>query len=215
MEKIMSKPEKIEVSLRAGVGKGAARQARREGLVPGVIYGGNQEPVAINVKFSDLLKRLKAGHFLSTLQTVVLDGKEETVICRGVQRDTVKDLPTHIDFLRLSEKSRISLNIPVVFENEDAAPGIRKGGTLVVVRDQVELRVTAGNIPDHVTVDMTGLEVGDVVHIQDIDLPKGTRPTVERNFVIANISAPSALSSAENEAAGEEGEAAAEGASEE
>ncbi|MGG7568146.1 50S ribosomal protein L25/general stress protein Ctc [Rhodovulum sp. DZ06] len=195
----------LEATGREGVGKGAARAARREGLVPGVVYGGGQDPIAINVKHNELLKMLKAGRFMATLLNLKVDGKDTRVICRAVQKDVVRDLPTHVDFLRLSEKSRINLYIPVEFINDEAAPGIKKGGVLTVVRNEVELRVTAGAIPEKLTVDMTGLNIGDVVHINDIELPKGTRPTIDRNFVIANISAPSGLKSSENEE-GEEGE---------
>ena len=186
--------------VRTGTGKGAARQARREGYVPGIVYGGGQDPVAINVKYYALLKKLKAGRFLSTLFNLKVDGHDDVrVICRGVQRDVVKDLPTHLDLMRLKRTSRINLFIHVTFENHDKAPGLKKGGTLVIVRPEVELEVTAGDIPDHITVDLTGREIGDVIHISDIDLPKGATPTIKRNFVIANLAAPSGLRSAEGE----------------
>ncbi len=201
----------LEATLREGTGKGAARAARRAGLVPGVIYGGGKDPVSINVKHNVLLKKLKAGRFLSTLINVQVDGKDNRVICRGVQRDVVRDLPTHVDFLRLSARSRISLYIPVEFINEDKAPGIKKGGTLVAVRQEVELKVTAGDIPEKITVDLTGLEIGDVIHISNVDLPKGAEPTItNRDFVIGNISAPSGLRAAEDEEEGEAEEAEAE-----
>lgn len=186
--------------VRTGTGKGAARQARREGYVPGIVYGGGQDPVAINVKYYALLKKLKAGRFLSTLFNLKVEGQDDVrVICRGVQRDVVKDLPTHLDLMRLKRTSRINLFIHVTFENHDKAPGLKKGGTLVIVRPEVELEVTAGDIPDHITVDLTGREIGDVIHIDDIDLPKGATPTIKRNFVIANLAAPSGLRSAEGE----------------
>ncbi len=195
----------LEATLREGSGKGAARAARREGYVPGVIYGGGKDPVSINVKHNVLLKALKAGKFLSTLINVKVDGQDNRVICRAVQRDIVRDLPTHVDFLRLSERSRINLYIPVEFVNEDEAPGLKKGGTMVIVRGEVELKVTAGAIPEKLTVDLTGREIGDVIHISDIDLPQGTRPMItDRDFVIANISAPSGLKSAEDEEETEE-----------
>lgn len=197
----------LEATRREGTGKGAARTARREGLVPGVIYGGGEAPVSINMKHNELLKMLKKGRFMSTLLNVQLDGVQTRVICRAVQRDVVRDMPTHADFLRLSEKSRISLFIPVEFINEDIAPGIKKGGVLTTVRQEVELRVTAGNIPEKLVVDMSALDIGDVVHISDITLPEGTRPTIDRDFVIANISAPSSLrSSGVDDEDGEEGE---------
>ncbi len=198
----------LDATVREGTGKGAARAARRENLVPGVIYGGGDDPVAINVKYNELFKLLKAGQFLSTLLTINVGGNKVRAICRAVQRDVVKDLPVHVDFLRLSEKSRINLFIPVHFENHEDAPGIKAGGSLTVVRPEVELKVTAANIPDELIVDLTGLEIGDVVHISDITLPEGTRPMItDRDFVIANITAPRAVTADDAEDEGEEGEA--------
>ncbi|MFK7944473.1 MAG: 50S ribosomal protein L25/general stress protein Ctc [Paracoccaceae bacterium] len=196
----------LDATARPGVGKGAARQARRDGMVPGVIYGGNADPESINIKQNVLLKQLKAGKFLSTLIKISVDGTEQTVICRAVQRDVVKDLPIHADFLRLSERSRINLMIPVEFTNEEESPGIKKGGVLTVVRNEVELRVRANNIPEQLEADLAGLEVNDVIRISDIKMPEGSAPTIsDRDFMIANISAPSALTSAEAEE--DEGEA--------
>ena len=190
----------LVAQVRAGTGKGAARAARRDGAVPGIVYGGGQEPLPINLEFNALMKRLKAGHFLSTMFNLKVEGQEDQrVVCRGVQRHVVKDLPTHVDFLRISPTTRINLLIDVVFENHGASPGLKRGGTLVAVRPQVQLEVTAGDIPDQITVDLTGREVGDVIHIQDIALPAGARPTIERNFVVANISAPSGLRASDNE----------------
>lgn len=188
----------LVATVRTGTGKGAARQTRRDGDVPGIVYGGGQEPLPIRIPFNVLMKRLKAGHFLSTLFNLKIEGHEDQrVVCRGVQRHVVKDLPTHVDFLRISPSTRINLRIDVQFENHSASPGLKRGGTLVVVRPQVELEVTAGDIPDHITVDLTGREVGDVIHINDVALPAGVRPTIDRNFVIANISAPSGLRAAD------------------
>ena len=190
----------LHAEVRTGTGKGAARQARREGYVPGIVYGGGTDPQPINVQFYPLLKKLKAGRFLSTLFNLKVEGQEDVrVICRNVQRDVVKDLPTHLDLMRLRRKSRINLFIHVEFINHDAAPGLKRGGTLTVVRPEVELEVTAGDIPDHVTVDLTRRVIGDVIHINDIPLPEGVKPTIARNFVVANISAPSGLRSSDNE----------------
>ena len=189
---------------RTGTGKGAARQARRNGEVPGIVYGGGADPLPISLNYNMLLKRLKQGRFLSTLFNLKVEGREDVrVICRGVQRDVVKDLPTHVDLMRLRRNSRINLFIHVTFINHEAAPGLKRGGTLVVVRPEVELEVTASEIPDHVTVDLTGRQIGDTIHIEDVPLPEGARPTINRNFVIANIAAPSGLRSADNEDAGE------------
>ena len=184
---------------RMGTGKGAARQARREQFVPGIVYGGGVEPMPINLKYNYLLKFLKAGRFKSKLFNLKVEGAEDVrVICRAVQRDVVKDQPTHVDFMRLRQTSRIDLFIHVTFINHEAAPGLKRGGTLTVVRPEVELEVLAGDIPDHVTVDLTGKDIGDVIHIKDVVLPEGAVPTIDRNFVIANISAPSGLRSEDN-----------------
>jgi large subunit ribosomal protein L25 len=202
----MAETSVLDAVARPGTGKGAARQARREGYVPGVVYGGGEEPVAINVKFNALVKELKAGKFLARLINVRVDGQDTRVICRGVQRDVVKDLPIHVDFLRLSEKSRINLYIPVEFANRDKSKGLRRGGVLTIVRPEVELVVTAGDIPEKLVVDLSGTDINDTIHISDIALPAGTRPTItDRDFVIANIQAPSGLKSAED-GADEEGE---------
>ena len=188
--------------VRTGTGKGAARQARREGNVPGIVYGDHKDPLAININYNTLLKRLKQGRFLSTLFNLKVEGQEDVrVICRGVQRDVVRDLPTHVDFMRLRQTSRVKLFIHVTFVNQEDAPGIKRGGTLTVVRPEVELEVTAGDIPDHITVDLAGRNIGDVIHINDIALPEGAVPTIDRNFVVANISAPSGLRSSDNEEA--------------
>jgi large subunit ribosomal protein L25 len=184
----------LVVEKRTRTGKGAARAARRNGMVPGVVYGDNQEPLAIQINYNTLLKHLKAGRFLQTLFNLKVDGEEDVhVVCRAVQRDVVKDLPTHVDFMRLHDESRIVLHIHVNFENQDASPGLKRGGTLTVVRPEVELEVLAGDIPDHITVDLTGKQIGDVIHIGDVKLPEGVKPTIARNFVIANISAPVGL----------------------
>ncbi|WP_282181582.1 50S ribosomal protein L25/general stress protein Ctc [Aliiroseovarius marinus] len=195
----------LEATVRTGTGKGAARQARREGQVPGIVYGGGADPLAINIPFNELFKKLKAGRFLSTLWNLKIDGQEDVrVICRNVQRDVVKDLPTHLDLMRLRRTSRISLFIHVEFVNEEEAPGLKRGGVLTVVRPEVELNVLAGEIPEQIVVDLAGKDVGDVIHISDVTLPSGAKPTVDRDFVIANISAPSSLRSSDDGDAGEE-----------
>ncbi len=185
----------LSAKSRTRTGKGAAREARRQGLVPGVVYGGGEEPLAINLAYNELLKRLKAGRFLSTLFNLKVDGQEDVrVICRSVQRDVVRDLPIHVDFMRLHRASRINLFIPVAFTNEEESAGLKQGGVLTVVRGEVELIVTAGNIPDQLTVDLTGLDIGHVVTVSQIDLPEGARPRIhDRDFVIANISAPTEI----------------------
>lgn len=201
----------LEAFARSGTGKGAARKSRSEGMVPGVVYGGGAEPLAIEIPFNKLLKRLKQGRFLSTLFNLQVEGHEDVrVICRDVQRHVVKDLPMHLDLMRLRRTSRVNLFINVEFINQDKCVGLKRGGVLTIVRSEVELSVIAGDIPDHITVDLDGLAIGDIIHINDVTLPKGVKPTVDRNFVIANISAPSGLKSQGTDDDAEEEEDAAE-----
>ncbi|AZQ66527.1 50S ribosomal protein L25/general stress protein Ctc [Silicimonas algicola] len=186
----------LVATVRTGTGKGAARQARREGLVPGIVYGGGTDPLPINLPYNVLFKRLKNGRFLSTLFNMQVEGHDDVrVICRSVQRDVVKDLPRHVDFMRLKRTSKVNLYIPVEVVGHENCPGIRKGGVLTMVRPEVELIVTAGNIPDHITVSIEGLNIGDSATISMVDLPEGAEPTIHRDFVIANIQAPSGLAS--------------------
>ncbi|WP_109468784.1 50S ribosomal protein L25/general stress protein Ctc [Albibacillus kandeliae] len=196
---------------RTGTGKGAARQARRAGMVPGIVFGGEHDPLPIQIPFNALFKKLKAGRFKSTLFNLKVEGHEDVrVICRDVQRDVVKDLPTHVDFMRLRRTTKINLFIAVEVIGQDNCPGLRKGGVLTLVRPEVELVVTAGEIPDHITIDLTGHNIGDTITISQAQLPEGVKPTIDRDFVIANISAPSGLRSSGDaeEATEEDGEEA-------
>ena len=197
----MSDNLSLSATVRENIGKGAAREARRNDLVPGVIYGGLEEPLNINVKFNELLKKLNAGRFMSTLINLTIEGKSVQVICRDIHKHVVKDLPTHIDFMRLSKTARIKLFIPVVFNNQDICKGLKRGGVLTVVRPEVELLVNAMAIPSVLEVDIEDFEVGDTITISNVVLPSGTETTIKgRDFVIANIQAPSGLKSAEDEA---------------
>ena len=196
----------LVVEARTGTGKGAARQARREGMVPGVVYGGGIDPIALQIPFNELFKRLKAGRFLSTLFNLKMEGQDDVrVICRAVQRDVVKDLPTHVDFIRLRRTTKIALFIPVEVIGEEESPGLKKGGVLTLIRPEVELRVTAGDIPDHITIDVSEMEIGDNVSISAVTLPAGAKATIDRDFVIANISAPSGLARGEDADEDEDG----------
>jgi large subunit ribosomal protein L25 len=184
----------LKAEVRAGTGKGAARQSRRDTKVPGIVYGGGQDPLPINFEFNYLMKNLKAGRFLSTLFNLQIEGQDDVrVICRSVQRHVVKDLPIHVDLMRLRRTSRINLFIPVEFINRDKCAGIKRGGTLTIVRPEVELNVLAGDIPEKLVVDLEGRKIGDVITISAITLPEGTKPTIDRDFVIANIAAPRTL----------------------
>ncbi len=198
--------------VRTGTGKGAARQARREHKVPGVVYGGGADPLPLNFKFNYLLKHLKAGRFLSTLWNLKVEGQDDVrVIARAVQRDVVNGLPTHVDLMRLRRNTRISLFINVEFINHDKCPGLKRGGTLTIVRPEVELSVIAADIPEKVTVDLEGLAIGDTITISSVPLPQGVKPTIDRDFVIANIVAPRAVTAdTDEDAPAEETEAEAE-----
>ncbi|SFR33887.1 LSU ribosomal protein L25P [Yoonia tamlensis] len=205
----------LNAKVRAGTGKGAARQARRDGDVPGIVYGGGAEPQSISIPFDYLLTMLRKGRFMSTLFNLKVEGQEDVrVICRGVQRDVVKDLPRHIDLMRLKRTSRVKLFIPVEFENADTCPGIKKGGTLTVVRNEVELDVLAGDIPDHLTIDLANHQMGDTIHISEVVMPEGAKSVIDRDFVIANIAAPRTLAADDEDEATEEA-ATEEAASEE
>lgn len=190
----------LEALERTGTGKGAARQARRDGMVPGIVFGGDNDPLPINLPFNNLLKMLKAGRFKSTLFNLKVDGHDDVrVICRDVQRHVVKDLPTHVDFMRLKRTTKINLFIAVEVEGEEVSPGLKKGGVLTLMRPEVELIVTAGDIPDHITIDVSEAEIGDSITISSVKLPEGAKPSIDRDFVIANVSAPSGLRAADDE----------------
>jgi len=202
----------LEVQVRTGTGKGAARQARRDGLVPGIVFGGDVDPLPIQLDFNKLLTMLRKGRFKATLFNLKVEGHDDVrVICRDVQRHVVKDLPTHVDFMRLKRTTKINLYINVEVSGEEECPGLKKGGTLNLVRSEVELLVTAADIPESITVDISELEIGDNATIANVKLPEGCKPVIDRDFVIAQVSAPSGLaasSSDEEEAAEGEGEAA-------
>ncbi len=190
----------LEAQVRTGTGKGAARQARRAGLVPGIVFGGDTDPLPITLDFNKLLTMLRKGRFKATLFNMKVEGHDDVrVICRDVQRHIVKDLPTHVDFMRLKRTTQINLFINVEVVGEEASPGLKKGGTMNLVRPEIELVVTASDIPESITIDISALEIGDSLTISDVTLPEGSKPVIDRDFVIAQISAPSALKSEDDE----------------
>jgi large subunit ribosomal protein L25 len=203
----------LHADIRTGTGKGAARQTRRDHFVPGIVYGGDRDPLPIKLPYNALIKRLKSGRFLSTLFNLKVDGHEDVrVICRAVERDVVKDLPTHVDFMRLRRHTKINLFIPVEIVGAEVCPGLRKGGMLNTIRPEVELLVTAGDIPEKITLDISQAQIGDTLTIKDIPLPAGAKPVIDRDFVIANIAAPTVLGAGaeDDEGEGETEEAEAE-----
>ncbi len=187
----MSNAYELTASVRDRTGKGAARATRREGMIPAVIYGGNEPPLPISVPYKILDMKIHAGRFLSTPVMIDIDGQKQRVIPRDFQLHPVRDTPVHVDFLRIGANARINLDIPVEFINDQQAPGIKRGGVLNVVRHTVELIVPADAIPDKLVVDLTGLEINDSVHISKVDLPEGVTPVIrDRDFTIATVAAP-------------------------
>ena len=174
-------------------GKGASRDLRRNGRVPAVVYGGKEEPLMIHVEEKLLMKQLMTGHFMNSVVMIDVGGKQIRTLPKDVAFHPVKDRPIHADFLRIAKDATVQVAVPVAFENEEASPGLKRGGVLEIIRPQIELEVTAGDIPEHIVLDISEAKVGDTLHISDIALPDGVKPTIERNFVIANIQAPSTL----------------------
>ncbi len=214
----MSAVRELRAIARDRVGKGAARAVRRGGQVPAVIYGGGDAPAAIALDGNEMRQLIFAGHFLTTIFEVEVDGKSTRVIPRDYQLDAVKDVPLHVDFLRITEGQTLTVEVPVHFLNQDASPGLKEGGVLNVVRHTVELDVPTSAIPDSIEVDLAGLEMGDSVHISAVRLPDGVKPTIDRDFTIATIAVPAGLGAqaeaeqaAVTDAAKAESEAAKEG----
>jgi len=184
----MSQEITLNVTVRERIGKGGAREARRNGLVPGVLYGGGEDPVAINLKMNEVQKAINTGQFLSSTATLVHDGKKQLVIPQAIQMHPVTDQPEHVDLFRVKKNQIITVEVTVNFTNEDASPGLKKGAALNVVRHAVELNVRADSIPDSLEADLTGLDIGDNVKISDITLPDGAEPSItDRDFTIASI----------------------------
>ncbi len=200
----------LKAQARERVGKGAARELRRNKLIPAVIYGDKKPPLAISLTYKDAMKYIHAGGFLSSIITVDVDGEKHKVIPRDYQLDPVKDMALHVDFLRIGKNTILTLEIPVHFINEEESPGLKRGAVLNIVRHTVEINCPATDIPEAFEIDLTGTDVGDALHVSMIDMPEGATPTItDRDFTIATIAAPSALRSegSDDEEEGIEGEA--------
>jgi large subunit ribosomal protein L25 len=180
----------LEAQARDRVGKGAARATRRAGRVPAVIYGGKQEPVMISLDPKVLARELGHAGFLSHLVEIKLDGKTHRTLPRDVQLHPVSDHALHVDFVRVGKDTKVHVNVQVVFDNQDKSPGLKRGGVLNIVRHEVELTCAADNIPDRLHVDVGGYDIGDSIHISAVSLPEGTTPTIDRDFTVATIAAP-------------------------
>lgn len=212
----MAQVTEIKASVRPYSGTGGARSVRREGRVPGVLYGDSADPQNIAVDFKELSLVVAKGKFLSTVFDLDFDGKKTRVIPREVQVDPVKDLPVHVDFQRVGAGARIRVNVPVRFTNHGSSPGLKRGGVLNIVRHEVEVIAPADGIPEYFEFDLDGLEIGRSVHISAVKMPEGVRPTIQnRDFTVATIAGhkveEEATTTAEVAVAAE-GEAPAEGA---
>ncbi len=184
----MSEAYELKAEARERVGKGSAREIRRNGKVPAVIYGDKQAPISITLDYKTLYYKIHGGGFKTTIANILLDGKSIQVLPKDFQLDPVSDKPVHVDFLRVSAKSVVNVHVPIHFHNEDAAPGIKRGGVLNIVRHDVELHAPANAIPDAIDIDLTGLQIGDSIHISAVTLPKGVTTVIQdRDFTIATI----------------------------
>lgn len=205
----MSDQLTISAEKRERAGKGASRALRREGRVPAVIYGDKQEAETIHVEEKALIKLLMTGSFTNSLVEVSIGKESFRTLPKDVAFHPVTDRPLHVDFLRLGKDATVDVEVPVVFINEEASPGLKRGGVLNVVRHELELICDASRIPDTIEIDVTGYEIGDSIHISSITLPEGSTSAItDRDFTIATVVAPSALKQSEDE--GEETEGSAE-----
>ena len=208
----------IEAQARDRLGKGASRATRRAGFVPAVIYGDKKDPEAVQIAQNEIQRLLNRGGFMSQTYDLVVDGKKTTVLPRDLQLHPVTDLPMHIDFLRLGKGATVTMAVPVHVVGEDVSTGLKRGGVINHTRHDIELNVPANAIPEHIEVDVSGLDLGEAIKISDVTLPDGATPTItDRDFTILAIVAPSGLKSAQGaeddaeEGEEVEGEAPAEG----
>ena len=192
----MSDTHTLPAETRTQAGKGASRALRREGRVPAVIYGGKEAPLAVHVEEKELRRQLGTGHFTNSIVMVEVGGKSIRTLPKDVAFHPVNERPLHVDFLRVTKGAKVTVEVPVLFINEDASPGLKRGGVLNIVRHELELVCDADKIPDDIQIDVTGLEVGASIHISHVALPAGSVSAItDRDFTIATIVAPSALKS--------------------
>jgi large subunit ribosomal protein L25 len=207
----MAEQASVVAELRDRAGKGVARATRRMGRVPAVIYGDKKEPVSISIDAKELQFLANKPSFFNHLVNLKVDGQEFQVLPRDVQLDPVSDRPIHVDFLRVSPATKITVLVPVNFINQDKCPGLRRGGVLNIVRREIELRCSPMSIPEMLTFDLDGLDIGASVHINAIQLPDGVAPLTKRNFTVATVAAPTIMLTEEEEAARAAAAAAAAG----
>jgi large subunit ribosomal protein L25 len=186
----MSKSYELKAEARVLAGKGSARAVRRNGRVPAVIYGDKQAPISISLDYKEIFYKIHGGGFLHTVATIDVDGQKIRVLPKDYQLDPVKDFPTHVDFLRVSANSRIKVEIPVHFINQDISVGLKRGGILNIVRHEVEFMCPVDAIPDFITVDLASVDIGQSVHISAVAVPEGLKATIDRDFTVATIVSP-------------------------
>jgi large subunit ribosomal protein L25 len=190
----MSEQLTLTAETRDRAGKGASRAMRREGRVPAVIYGNKQEPLAIHLEEKALVKMMSNGHFMNSVVMIDVAGGQARTLPKDVQFHPVTDRPLHVDFLRISEHSQVTVNVPVRFINEEGSRGLKRGGVLNVVRHELELVCDAAEIPDEIVIDLTGYDIGDSIHISNVTLPEGAASAIEdRDFTIATFVASSGM----------------------
>ena len=199
----------LSAETRERAGKGASRAVRREGRVPAVIYGNKQEPLSIHLEEKALVKMLSTGHFMNSVVMIDYKGKAHRTLPKAVDFHPVTSRPIHVDFLRISEHAQVHVNVPVHFTDEEASPGIKRGGVLNIVVHDLELICDAAHIPEEISISLSGLEVGDTIHISNISLPKGAKAAAGDDLTLATIVAPSALKSTEDAAEDAAADAAA------
>jgi large subunit ribosomal protein L25 len=200
----MSEQLTLPAEARDRAGKGASRALRRDGRVPAVVYGEKKEPLSIHVEEKLLTKMLHTGHFMNSVIMVDVGGKATRTLPKAVDFHPVTSRPIHVDFLRIGEHSKVNVNVPVRFDNEEASPGLKRGGVLNIVVHDLALVCDASEIPEEIHIPLDGLEIGDSIHISQVKLPKGAKPANEdEDFTVATIVAPSAMKQTEEEAAPE------------
>jgi len=200
----MAEVVEIQATARPRAGTGGARAVRRQGKIPAVIYGEKKEPETIALDANELWKVVQRGRFLSTVLDINVDGQKRRVLPREIQLDPVKDLPIHVDFQRVGASDYVRVVVPVRFINEGASPGLKRGGVLNVVRHEIEVTCPPDRIPEAITVDLTGLEIGRSIHISSVPLGEGVQPTIKRDFTVATIAGKKVEESAgEGEGEGE------------
>jgi large subunit ribosomal protein L25 len=203
----------LSATVREKVGKGAARSVRRQGMTPAVIYGGNKPPVTISLPARELSLKIIGGGFYTSIATIDVGGEKIQALPRDYQLDPVSDKPLHVDFLRVTPDSTITIDVPVQFINETQSPGVKRGGVLNIVRHRISVICRVDAIPEKIVADLTGLDINDSLHISAVSLPEDVRPTIKRDFTIATIAAPAGVKEevrAAAEAAAKAAETAAE-----